>query len=102
MEKEQARPGSEMQETIFLSDDHQQILNRALDQLPPQQKLVYSLCHQQGLKYEEVAFQLKISRLTVKTHMQQALRAIRSFIKSDKTITFLCLWAVAGETPRIF
>ena len=102
IEKELTQTGSAMQETLFLSGDHQQILNRALDQLPPQQRLVYSLCHQQGLKYEEVAFQLNISRLTVKTHMQQALRAIRSFIKNDKTIGILGVWLMAGETFRFF
>jgi RNA polymerase sigma-70 factor (family 1) len=102
MEKELAGTGSEMQETFLLSGDHQQILNRALDRLPPQQRLVYNLCHQQGLKYEEVAGQLNISRLTVKTHMQHALRAIRTFIKSDKTITLLFLWYIAGEMLIVF
>jgi RNA polymerase sigma-70 factor (family 1) len=90
--KELSESGNEVQETLLLSDDYQLVLDRALDQLPPQQRLVYSLCHQQGLKYEEVAGQLNISRLTVKTHMQQALRTIRNFIKSGVTafIVLLC------------
>jgi RNA polymerase sigma-70 factor (family 1) len=58
--------------------DYQHILNSVIEQLPPQQKLVYSLCHNEGLKYEEAAQRLNISRLTVKSHMQQALRTIKA------------------------
>jgi RNA polymerase sigma-70 factor (ECF subfamily) len=58
--------------------DYQEILSRIVDSLPPQQKSVYSLCHGQGMKYEEAAEHLNISRLTVKAHMQHALKTIRS------------------------
>jgi RNA polymerase sigma-70 factor (ECF subfamily) len=67
----------ETEETVIYQD-YQNILNQAIDRLPPQQKLVYGLCHGEGLKYEEAAQRLHISRLTVKTHMQQALRTIKS------------------------
>jgi RNA polymerase sigma-70 factor (ECF subfamily) len=66
----------ETEETIDFHES-EEILNQVINRLPPQQKLVYSLCHQEGLKYEEVALRLNISRLTVKTHMQQALRTIK-------------------------
>lgn len=65
------------EETVVLRD-YQQLLDRAIRRLPPQQQLVYSLCRRDGLPYDEVAARLNISRLTVKTHMQQALRTIRS------------------------
>lgn len=69
--------------------DYQRLLTRAINHLPPQQKLVYSLCHQEGLQYEEVAQKLKISRLTVKTHMQLALRSIKSQVAELVRITVL-------------
>jgi RNA polymerase sigma-70 factor (family 1) len=65
-------------EETVIHRDYQQLLHRAISHLPPQQRLVYSLCHQEGLRYEEVAQRLNISRLTVKTHMQQALRTLKS------------------------
>jgi RNA polymerase sigma-70 factor (ECF subfamily) len=46
--------------------------------LPPQQQLIYSMCRHEGLQYDEVAQRLKISKLTVKTHMQQALKTIKT------------------------
>ena len=73
----QATADLQTEETVIYRDQ-QHILNRLIDQLPPQQKLVYSLCHGEGLKYEEAAQRLKLSRLTVKTHMQHALRTIKT------------------------
>ncbi|MDR6783305.1 RNA polymerase sigma-70 factor (family 1) [Pedobacter africanus] len=54
------------------------VLNEALDSLTPQQRKVYILCHQQGLKYEEAAAQLNISSSTVNVHMTLALKKIRA------------------------
>jgi RNA polymerase sigma-70 factor (ECF subfamily) len=65
-------------EEAVIYKDYQHHLHEIVDQLPPQQKMVYSLCHGEGLKYEEAAERMKISRFTVKTHMQQALRTIKS------------------------
>ncbi len=70
-------------------EERQQMLNQAVDHLPPQQRVVYSLCHRKGLKYKEVAQQLNISRLTVKAHMQQALRAIRLHFSSTYSVLML-------------
>ena len=71
--------------------NYEHMLQNAVDRLSPQQKLVYALCHQEGLKYEEAAEKLHISRLTVKTHMQQALRNIRSHVKSLVASTAMLL-----------
>lgn len=68
---------SETEERVIYNN-YQDILSRIVDQLPPQQKIAYSLCHDEGLKYEEAAERMKISRLTVKTHMQTALRTIKT------------------------
>ncbi len=80
----------ETEETVNFRES-QMILNTAIDRLPPQQRLVYSLCHEQGLKYEEVAQRLKISRLTVKTHMQQALRTLKSHFSGFATLLLFIL-----------
>ncbi|HEY0652178.1 MAG TPA: RNA polymerase sigma-70 factor [Chryseosolibacter sp.] len=65
-------------EQQVICSDYQGLLNQIVDTLPPQQKKVYGLCHHDGLKYEEAAERLNLSRLTVKTHMQNALRTIKS------------------------
>lgn len=60
----------------------------ALDQLSPQQRLIFSLNREQGLKNEEIAHQLNLSPNTVKTHMVTALKKIRSFLESHAAHLF--------------
>jgi RNA polymerase sigma-70 factor (family 1) len=54
-----------------------ELLQTALNKLPPKQKLVYTLSRDQGLKHDEIARQLNISPSTVNNHMIAALRTIR-------------------------
>lgn len=76
---------NETEEAIILNDTRN-IINQALDLLPPQQKEVYRLCHQEGLKYEEVATKLNISINTVQTHMSRALKFLRNHLKNNSDI----------------
>jgi len=64
-------------EDQLLSKENEERLHHALDRLSPQQKLVFTLSRHQGLKHEEIAHRLNISRNTVKTHLVHALRTLR-------------------------
>lgn len=79
LEREMASMHSETEDPRQLEYEH--LLNQAINSLPPQQRLVYSMCHREGFRYEEVAEQLNISQVTVKTHMQRALRKIKSHLR---------------------
>lgn len=57
------------------------LLEEAIELLPLQQKKVYALCHQQGLKYEDAARELELSPATIHYHMKLALNAIREHFK---------------------
>ncbi|SMC59631.1 RNA polymerase sigma-70 factor [Pedobacter africanus] len=78
-------------EEYIIFKDSEKILNQGIAQLPAQQKLVYLLCHQEGLKYEEAAERLNISKLTVKTHMQHALRFLRNYVSTHTDIAVLVI-----------
>ncbi|CAN5652054.1 RNA polymerase sigma-70 factor [soil metagenome] len=69
-------------DTEHLVRHHQceQTLQDAINLLPPQQKEVYQLAKVQGLSHDSIAKKMKISRLTVKTHMAKALKSIRSYL----------------------
>jgi len=69
------------------------LINKALVQLPPQQRKVFELGRLQGLKHEEIARQLNISRETVKKHMMEALRNIRSYL-ADKGEIVVTAWVL--------
>jgi len=65
------------------------LLDTAKRLLPPQQRIVYELCKEKGMKYEEVANRLHISKLTVKTHMQLALRTLRAYLTAHADVILL-------------
>ena len=69
--------GSIQQQDNLSLGELQQKLQTAFDKLSPQQKLVYTLSREQGLKHDEIARQLNISPSTVNNHMILALRIIR-------------------------
>jgi len=68
-----------------------QILESTLNTLPPQQKLIYNMCHLQGMKQQEVAVQLHISPLTVKSHLRQAVVKVRKAMYLKVGITIFTL-----------
>ena len=72
-------------ENISSSNEHnltlkeaENILARAVELLPQQQKLIYQMSREHGLKHEEIARQLNLSPGTVKNHMIRALKTLRS------------------------
>lgn len=56
------------------------LLDAAIEKLPPQQKLIYNLCHIEGLKQRDVAEKLNLSPLTVKTHLRDAVKSIKNYL----------------------
>jgi RNA polymerase sigma-70 factor (family 1) len=76
LRREALSSGLPIDETL-LCKQVQEKLKQIVDQLPRQQRLVYTLSREQGLKQEEIALQLDITVSTVQNHMTQALRNIR-------------------------
>lgn len=64
-------------------------LEQGIELLPEQQRLVYKLCYQQGLKYQEVADRLGLSHGTVQTHMKLALKFLRGYLREHAQVAAL-------------
>jgi RNA polymerase sigma-70 factor (family 1) len=63
-----------------LASEYDRLMRDALSRMSPQRRLVYQLSRDGGLNHEEIAQQLHLSRNTVKNHMVEALRFIRSYL----------------------
>ena len=61
------------------------LLQKALDLLPPQQKKIYVLSQIEGLSREEIALQLNLSPNTIKNHLLKATKFVRDYIKKGGT-----------------
>lgn len=81
-------------EATVLQRDYDRVLQQAIDRLPPQQKLVFTLSRLQGLSREEIAAQLNISTGTVKTHMKQATRSIKVYFKNYNSAILTLIAAI--------
>lgn len=90
-------PGCE-DNTDYLTRENQYagLLNNVINQLPPQQNIVYRLSRNEGLSTDEIASKLRLSPLTVKKHLSQALKFIRKNIRYLQVLTVL-LSSLAGR-----
>ena len=68
--------------TEQLVDVHEteHLIELALGQLPPRQKIVYKLHCEQGLSNDEIASQLHVSQHTIKSHLSKAIGFIRTYL----------------------
>lgn len=83
------RPSSnDVEEQVSLSDSNK-LLQEAITLLSPQRQLVYRLSRYQGLNHQEIAKQMRLSRNTVKNHLAQALRFIRSYLDNNGVFIFI-------------
>jgi RNA polymerase sigma-70 factor (ECF subfamily) len=86
-------------EDVIMSQEYERILSEAVTHLPPQRKLVFELCKNEGKTYEEVAITLGISKGTVKDHIVKASRAIKNYvsINGEMILPILILIGLKGD-----
>ncbi|MFT3825896.1 MAG: RNA polymerase sigma-70 factor [Chitinophagaceae bacterium] len=80
---------AEETEAVVAAKEYNQIIIKAIDNLPPQRKLIYYLNKERGLNYKEIANELSISKHTVKNQLSTAVQSIRNFL--NKSIGLLSL-----------
>lgn len=68
-------------EDWLIDEETRRILREAINQLPPQRKLIYTLSREQGLTYDEIAKALGLSRNTVKGTITAATRSIGEYLQ---------------------
>jgi RNA polymerase sigma-70 factor (family 1) len=73
---------SALPEQIMLLKETKQLIDKAVQQLPDQQRAVFELSRNEGLDYTTIADQLGISRSTVKNHMTKALQSLRQYLNA--------------------
>jgi RNA polymerase sigma-70 factor (ECF subfamily) len=67
------------------------LIDRAVEQLPEQQRNVWVMSRRQGKKYAEVADEMGISRETVKTYLRHANANISKYVLAHADLAILLL-----------
>jgi RNA polymerase sigma-70 factor (ECF subfamily) len=78
-------------EDLFVCRETEWLVQKAIEQLPPQQHTIYCLSREKGLNQEEIASQLHISIHTVKSHMNKALQFIRHYLHTHAEMEALVI-----------
>ncbi len=78
----------------------QQVLRDAVNRLPPQLNRSFLLSRMGGMSHAEIARQMELSPLTVKSHITRALHFIRSYLEQHHTMGLLLLYL--GCAARFF
>lgn len=79
-------------EEDVLVHDLEQFTEKIINQLPKQQQLIFRLSRIEHLSHKEIADQLQISPNTVKNHMVEALKTLKSHLQYSDLIFFLALF----------
>jgi RNA polymerase sigma-70 factor (family 1) len=77
---EEANISPELQ---FQFKESQELIEKAVSQLPAQQQTAYRLSRNYGLQLNEVAEKMHLSRNTVRNHLAKALESIREYLKNN-------------------
>lgn len=64
-----------------------EVIARAIELLPQQQRTAYLLSRDLGLSHEEIARNMKVSKEAAKKHICRALNFLRTYISSNADIT---------------
>ena len=73
-------------------NSYHNILDEAIDRLPPQQQRVYLLSRHERLRYAEVADKMNISHESVKKYLRIANASIIAFVKTNLySVSFLSI-----------
>ena len=81
----------------ILFDDLKEIINRAMGQLTPRQREVFSMSRDLQMSHKEIAEALGVSVYTVQEHISVSLKVIRSYLtkytstSADLLLILICL-----------
>jgi len=64
--------------------ESKELMDEAIDSLPPQQKLVFKMCKMEGKSYDEVSKLLGISTSTISNHIVKGTKSIKIYFFNQK------------------
>jgi RNA polymerase sigma-70 factor (ECF subfamily) len=70
----------ESSEEAYNAKEYNDLINQAVVQLSPQKQKIFRLSRYEGLNHDEIATQLQLSKSTVKNHLVDTLRHIKTYI----------------------
>jgi RNA polymerase sigma-70 factor (family 1) len=68
---------------------------QAIRQLPPQQQKAFQLSRFEGMRHEDIAATMGVSRITIKSYIVQAIATLRKALANYPSGALITLWALS-------
>ncbi|MEQ9423496.1 MAG: RNA polymerase sigma-70 factor [Cyclobacteriaceae bacterium] len=68
--------------------EYSNLMDRAIDLLPPKRKYIFNLSRTKGVSHDEIASEMGISKNTVKSQLVKATKSIRSYLVVHADLAF--------------
>lgn len=78
-------------EEDLIYSDIKGIVDKVVEDLPPQRKLIYKMSREKGLSYKEIAEELKLSERTVEAHIRLALKTLTQVLDEHYILPIILL-----------
>lgn len=92
--------GGEAADLHVLYSDTASRVQKAIENLSPQRRLVFQLSRDHGLTYEQIAKRLHLSTHTVRNHLAASLQFIRTHL--DPEVSSLCSLLLLSTLHQVF
>lgn len=89
-------PPAENSDARLIEAEYTRAITEAIGRLPAQRREVFLRSREQGLTYEQIASQMNLSKHTVRNHLAEALKQLRSDI-SKQGVGFLLLFSIVCD-----
>lgn len=83
-------------EDDLIYSDIKAIVDKVVEDLPPQRKLIYKMSREKGLSYREIAQELGLSERTIEAHIRLALKTLTKVL-DDHFVLPAILLAMASS-----
>lgn len=78
----------------LLETEYHDLLQKALENLSPKRRDMFTLSRVDGLTYEEIAKKMNVSQHTVRNTIAQTLKSIRQFLQGHQIDNYLFLFYI--------
>lgn len=71
---------TEAADDVYIYKEYEQQLRLTIQQLPPQQQLIFNLSREGGLSHQQISDKLNISKHTVKNHLVTVIKRLKGIL----------------------
>ena len=74
--------------------EFENLVEQGINNLPPQQQRAFRLSRFQGMTHEQIAEEMGISKLSVKSHIVRAIQSLKKYLENHSESLLIIVWII--------